>query len=146
MMATGMQTTMSPREIVPRERWVAARAVLLEREKEHTRMGDELARQRRELPWTALDKQYTLRTAEGRVPLAALFDGRSQLLIYHFMFGPYYEAGCPVNCGGADLLADDVQRKLRERVAVSGYAPGWGLEIGRRCHHSRVKVAIGSPA
>jgi predicted dithiol-disulfide oxidoreductase (DUF899 family) len=115
--------TMSSRKIVPRARWLAARAALLEREKEHTRLGDELARQRRELPWTALDKQYMLQTDQGPVPLAALFDGRSQLLIYHFMFGPHYEAGCPVNSSIADAF-DSVIPHLQARdvtlIALSG--------------------------
>ena len=90
-----MATTMTTHKIVSREEWLAARAALLEREKEHTRTGDELARQRRELPWVTVEKHYTLQTADGPKTLAELFDGRSQLLIYHFMFGPSYEAGCP---------------------------------------------------
>ena len=73
-------------KIASHEEWLAARAALLEREKEHTRMGDELAKQRRELPWVPVEKQYTLKTADGRKSVAELFDGRSQLLIYHFMF------------------------------------------------------------
>jgi predicted dithiol-disulfide oxidoreductase (DUF899 family) len=85
-----------------REEWLAARAELLEREKELTRMGDELARQRRELPWVRVDKEYTFQTADGPTSLAELFDGRSQLLIYHFMFGPGYTAGCPTNSSIAD--------------------------------------------
>ncbi len=83
--------------IASREEWLAARAALLEREKEHTRIGDDLARQRRELPWVGLEKDYTLQTADGSKSLAELFDGRTQLLVYHFMFGPSYQAGCPVN-------------------------------------------------
>jgi predicted dithiol-disulfide oxidoreductase (DUF899 family) len=78
-----------------REEWQAARDELLRREKEHTRMGDELARQRRELPWMPVEKEYRLETDEGAKTLAELFDGRSQLLVYHFMYGPTYEAGCP---------------------------------------------------
>src|SRR5204863_1787479 len=97
-----METTMTTHMIVPREEWLAARAALLEREKEHTRMGDELAQQRRALPWVPLEKRYTLHTAGGPKTLAELFDGRPQLLIYHFMFGPSYEAGCPVNSSIAD--------------------------------------------
>ncbi len=85
-----------------REEWVAARAALLQREKELMRMGDELARQRRELPWVPVEKQYTLQTAEGTRTLAELFDGRSQLVVYHFMFGPHYEAGCPSCSSTAD--------------------------------------------
>ena len=77
-----------------REEWLAARLELLEDEKALTRRGDELARRRRELPWVRIDKQYRFETDEGAAPLADLFRGRSQLLIYHFMFGPEYTAGC----------------------------------------------------
>jgi predicted dithiol-disulfide oxidoreductase (DUF899 family) len=87
-------TTTTTRNVVSRDEWLAARAALLEREKTHTRLGDELARQRRELPWLAVEKPYTLRTADGPKSLTELFAGRSQLLVYHFMFGPSYEAGC----------------------------------------------------
>jgi predicted dithiol-disulfide oxidoreductase (DUF899 family) len=97
-----METKMTAHKIVLREEWLAARGALLEREKEHTRMGDDLAQQRRELPWVAVEEQYTLQTADGPKTLAELFDGRSQLLIYHFMFGPSYDAGCPVNSSIAD--------------------------------------------
>jgi predicted dithiol-disulfide oxidoreductase (DUF899 family) len=86
---------MSDHEVVSREEWTAAREELLAREKEHTRLGDELARQRRELPWVRVEKEYRFDTDEGTRTLAELFDGRSQLLVYHFMFGPSYEAGCP---------------------------------------------------
>ena len=87
-----------------REDWAAAREDLLAREKEHTRLGDELARQRRELPWVRVEKEYRLDTDDGSRTLAELFDGRSQLLIYHFMFGPSYEAGCPINSSIADSV------------------------------------------
>jgi predicted dithiol-disulfide oxidoreductase (DUF899 family) len=87
-----------------REEWAAARDELLTREKEHTRLGDELARQRRELPWVRVEKNYRLDTDDGPRALAELFDGRSQLLIYHFMFGPTYEAGCPINSSIADSV------------------------------------------
>jgi len=90
--------------VVSREDWQAARDELLRREKAHTRMGDELARQRRELPWVAIDTEYVLDTDDGPRPLAGLFDGRSQLMVYHFMFGPAYDAGCPVNSSMADAL------------------------------------------
>jgi predicted dithiol-disulfide oxidoreductase (DUF899 family) len=93
---------MTSHRIGTRERWLAARADLLEREKELTRMGDELARQRRELPWVPVDKEYTLQTEDGARTLAELFDGRSQLVVYHFMFGPGYQAGCPACSSTAD--------------------------------------------
>ena len=99
-----MQTTVTTHRIVPRDEWLAARSALLGREKEHTRLGDDLARQRRELPWARVEKQYLLQTASGPQTLAKLFDGRSQLLIYHFMFGPSYADGCPVNSSIADAF------------------------------------------
>jgi predicted dithiol-disulfide oxidoreductase (DUF899 family) len=78
-----------------REEWRTARIALLEAEKELTRRSDELARRRQELPWVRIDKAYRFETDEGRASLADLFRGRSQLLVYHFMFGPDYKAGCP---------------------------------------------------
>jgi predicted dithiol-disulfide oxidoreductase (DUF899 family) len=77
-----------------REEWLAARLQLLEAEKELTRRGDELARRRQELPWIRVDKEYRFETDEGSASLADLFRGRSQLLVYHYMFGPDYTAGC----------------------------------------------------
>jgi predicted dithiol-disulfide oxidoreductase (DUF899 family) len=78
-----------------RGEWLAARLKLLEEEKELTRRGDELARRRRQLPWVRIDKKYKFETDEGSASLADLFQGHSQLLVYHFMFGPDYTAGCP---------------------------------------------------
>jgi predicted dithiol-disulfide oxidoreductase (DUF899 family) len=78
-----------------RDEWLAARRALLAAEKEHTRRGDELARRRRELPWVRVEKEYSFDTEQGEASLADLFDGRSQLLVYHFMLGPDYAAGCP---------------------------------------------------
>ena len=78
-----------------REEWLAARLELLETEKELTRRSDELARRRQELPWVRVDKEYRFETDEGSALLANLFRGRSQLLVYHFMLGPDYTAGCP---------------------------------------------------
>src|ERR1700676_2730687 len=78
-----------------REEWLAARLELLEEEKALTRRSDELARRRQELPWVRVDKAYRFDTEQGSASLADLFQGRSQLLVYHFMFGPDYAAGCP---------------------------------------------------
>src|SRR2546428_13574246 len=78
-----------------REQWLPARLELLKAEKELTRRSDELARRRQELPWVRIDKQYKFDTEEGSASLADLFKGRSQLLVYHFMFRPDYTAGCP---------------------------------------------------
>jgi predicted dithiol-disulfide oxidoreductase (DUF899 family) len=93
---------MTEHKIVDRTEFDAAREKLIEREKEHTRKADELARQRRELPWVAIEKDYELDAEDGTRTLAELFDGRSQLLVYHFMFGPTYEAGCPTCSSMAD--------------------------------------------
>lgn len=93
---------MTDHTVVRRDEWLVAREALLAREKEHTRMGDDLARQRRELPWVRVEKEYRFETDEGSRTLAELFDGRSQLLVYHFMFGPSYEAGCPTCSSSAD--------------------------------------------
>src|SRR5215207_2498004 len=82
-------------QVVSREEWLAARLGLLKEEKELTRRSDELARRRQELPWVRIDKDYRFETDEGNASLADLFRGRSQLLVYHFMFGPDYTAGCP---------------------------------------------------
>lgn len=98
------QRSADDRRVGSREEWAAAREELLAREKEHTRLGDELARRRRELPWVRVEKEYRLDTDDGPRPLGDLFDGRSQLLIYHFMFGPSYEAGDPVNSSIADSV------------------------------------------
>src|ERR1043165_2442391 len=80
-----------------REEWLSARLELLKAEKELTQRSDELARRRQELPWVRIGKDYRFDTDEGKASLADLFKGRSQLLVYHFMFGPDYTAGCP-NC------------------------------------------------
>jgi predicted dithiol-disulfide oxidoreductase (DUF899 family) len=99
---------MTEHRIGTQEEWQAERDELLKEEKELTRRGDELARKRRELPWVAVGKDYRFETAEGTKTLADLFDGRSQLLVYHFMFGPSWEAGCPVCSSIADTLNPQV--------------------------------------
>jgi predicted dithiol-disulfide oxidoreductase (DUF899 family) len=86
---------MTTHQIATPQEWLAARLELLEAEKELTRRGDEVARQRRELPWVRVDKPYRFDTDDGTATLADLFRGRSQLIVYHFMFGPDYTAGCP---------------------------------------------------
>jgi predicted dithiol-disulfide oxidoreductase (DUF899 family) len=108
---------MTDHKVVSREEWVAAREELLAREKEHTRLGDELARQRRELPWVRVQKEYRFETDDGTRTLAELFDGRGQLLVYHFMFGPSYEAGCPTCSSMADTV-DGVLPHLNARDAT----------------------------
>jgi predicted dithiol-disulfide oxidoreductase (DUF899 family) len=95
---------MAEHKVGTRDEWLVARKELLEREKELTRRSDELAQQRRELPWVRIEKDYEFETREGKKTLAELFDGRSQLLVYHFMFGPEYTAGCPTCSAAADTF------------------------------------------
>jgi len=95
-------------KIGTQEDWQTERDALLEEEKELTRRSDELARKRRELPWVPVEKDYSFETERGARSLAELFDGRSQLLVYHFMFGPTYTAGCTVCSSIADTLAPQV--------------------------------------
>src|SRR5713226_9489416 len=95
-------TTMTTYKTGTREQWLKARLELLKAEKELTRRSDELARQRQELPWVPVNKGYRFETDEGSASLADLFRGRSQLLVYHFMFGPDYAAGCP----SCSMIAD----------------------------------------
>src|SRR5512136_3300590 len=93
---------MTKHTIGTRKEWLAARLKLLEAEKEHTRRSDELAQRRQALPWVRVDKEYRFDTDEGSASLKDLFRGRSQLLVYHFMFGPDYAAGCP----SCSMIAD----------------------------------------
>jgi predicted dithiol-disulfide oxidoreductase (DUF899 family) len=123
------------------EQWQAEHDELRRQEKELTRRGDELARKRRELPWVPLDSDYRFDTEAGQKTLAELFDGRSQLLVYHFMFGPPYEAGCPVCSSIADTLDPQVVHlKARDTtLLLASRAPldrllafrermGWGID------------------
>jgi predicted dithiol-disulfide oxidoreductase (DUF899 family) len=89
------ESTAMPHKIGTREEWLAARLKLLEEEKEHTRRGDELAQKRQDLPWVRVEKDYRFETDHGSAVLPDLFRGRSQLLVYHLMFGPDYKAACP---------------------------------------------------
>ena len=113
---------MPEHKIASREEWDAARAELLKSEKEITHLSDEVARQRSELPWVPVDKEYTFQTEDGPKTLAELFEGRSQLVVYHFMFGPEWNAGCPVCSSIADSF-DGVVAHLEQRdvtmIAIS---------------------------
>ena len=99
---------MPVRNVGTREEWLIARKELLEREKELTRQSDELARQRQSLPWVRVDKDYSFETDEGAKTLAELFDGRSQLMVYHFMFGPSVEGWPEAGCPGCSYTADSL--------------------------------------
>ena len=130
-----------------RDEWLAARIELLESEKEHTRRSDDLARQRQELPWVPVEKAYEFETEKGRVSLAELFQGRSQLMIYHFMFGPDYEAGCPscssiadgfdpiaIHLANHDVMLGAVSlaplAKLRAYKERMGWTFPWASSVG----------------
>jgi predicted dithiol-disulfide oxidoreductase (DUF899 family) len=114
-----VETHMTHHRTGTREEWRAARLELLEAEKELTRRGDELARQRQQLPWVAIEKDYRFETDEGSASLADLFQGRSQLLVYHFMFGPDYTAGCPSCSAIADGFDGSVVHLANHDVALA---------------------------
>jgi predicted dithiol-disulfide oxidoreductase (DUF899 family) len=118
---------MTEHRIGTQEEWQAERDALLEEEKALTDRNDELARKRRELPWVPVDKPYSFETERGTKTLAELFDSRSQLLVYHFMFGPDYTAGCPVCSSIADTLAPQVVH-LKARDTTLLLASGAPLE------------------
>ena len=132
---------MTEHRIGTQEEWQAERDELLEEEKKLVRRGDELARKRRELPWVPVEKDYEFETENGAKGLADLFDGRSQLMIYHFMFGPPYDAGCPVCSSIADTLAPQVphlgardttlmlaSRAPLEKLLAFRERMGWGID------------------
>jgi predicted dithiol-disulfide oxidoreductase (DUF899 family) len=121
-----------------REQWLAARLALVEQEKELTRRSDELARQRQALPWVRVDKDYRFETDAGRASLTDLFQGRSQLLVYHFMFGPDYTAGCPscssiadgfdgfaIHLANHDVMLAAVSRAPLEKLQAYKRRMGW---------------------
>ena len=112
-------TTMTKRKTGTRDEWLAARLELLEEEKELTRRSDELARRRQELPWVRVEKEYRFETDEGSASLVDLFRGRSQLLVYHFMFGPDYTAGCPSCSAIADGFNGFVVHLANHDVTLS---------------------------
>ncbi len=131
---------MTDHKIGTREEWLAARLELLEAEKELTRRGDELARRRQELPWVRIDKEYRFDTDDGSASLADLFEGRSQLLVYHFMFGTEYTAGCPacsaiadgfdgfvVHLANHDVMLWAVSRAPIEKLQAYKQRMGWGF-------------------
>ena len=131
---------MTDHKIGTREEWLAARRELLEAEKELTRRSDELARRRQELPWVRIDKDYRFETDEGTASLADLFKGRSQLLVYHFMFGPDYTAGCPscsaiadgfngfaVHLANHDVTLWAVSRAPLEKLQAYKRRMGWSF-------------------
>ena len=114
-----MTKQMTTHKTGTRDEWLAARLDLLEAEKELTRRSDELARRRQELPWVRVEKAYRFETDEGSASLADLFRGRSQLLVYHFMFGPDYKAGCPSCSSIADAFDGFVVHLANHDITLS---------------------------
>jgi predicted dithiol-disulfide oxidoreductase (DUF899 family) len=125
-------------QVVSKEEWLAARVNLLKAEKELTRLSDVVAKKRQELPWVRIDKQYQFDTDEGKLSLADLFKGRSQLLIYHFMFGPDYKAGCPhcsaiadgfnafwIHLANHDVMLSAVSRAPLQKLQAYKKRLGW---------------------
>jgi predicted dithiol-disulfide oxidoreductase (DUF899 family) len=110
---------MSQPRIVSRDEWLAARKRHLSKEKELTRLRDDLSAERRELPWVRVDKPYAFEGSKGKETLADLFDGRSQLVIYHFMFGPEWEQGCPSCSWAADNIDGNVVHLNARDVTVA---------------------------
>jgi predicted dithiol-disulfide oxidoreductase (DUF899 family) len=131
---------MTDHKIGTRDEWLAARLQLLEAEKALTRRSDELARLRQELPWVRIDKEYRFDTDDGRASLADLFRGRSQLLVYHFMFGPDFTAGCPscsaiadgfngfaVHLANHDVMLWAVSRTPLPKLSAFKQRMGWSF-------------------
>jgi predicted dithiol-disulfide oxidoreductase (DUF899 family) len=117
--AGNQEGTMATHRIGTQEEWQAERDELQKGEKELTRLSDEMAAKRSRLPWVAVEKDYRFETEQGTKSLADLFEGRSQLMVYHFMFGPSYEAGCPVCSSIADTLAAQVPHlKARDTTLI----------------------------
>jgi predicted dithiol-disulfide oxidoreductase (DUF899 family) len=132
---------MAGHRIGTKEEWQAERDALLKEEKELTRRSDELAAKRLRLPWVPVEKDYRFESEQGTKPLVDLFDGRTQLLVYHFMFGPSYEAGCPVCSSITDSLAPQVphleardttlllaSRAQLAKLIAYRERMGWGIE------------------
>jgi len=127
--------------VVSASQWLEARKQLLKKEKEFTRLRDELSQQRRDLPWEAVDKQYVFEGPNGKQTLAELFDGRSQLVIYHFMFGPTWDAGCPhctfwadnfnniiVHLNHRDVTMIAVSRAPYQKLSAYHRRMGWNFK------------------
>lgn len=130
-----------PHEVVASDRWIEARKALLAKEKEFTRLRDELSRQRRDLPWEAVAKNYVFDGPDGKQSLPEVFDGRSQLIVYHFMFGPDWDTGCPhcsrwadnfngiiVHLNQRDVTMIAVSRAPFEKLAAYRKRMGWSFK------------------
>lgn len=132
---------MDQHKVVSREEWVVARKEYLAKEKEFTRLRDQLSQQRRDLPWVLVDKEYLFHSPKGQETLAELFDGRSQLLVYHFMFGPDWDEGCPscsfwadnyngttVHLNHRDVTLVAISRAPLDQLEVYKQRMGWSFK------------------
>lgn len=135
-----MKTIESGHKVVSRDEWLAARKALLSQEKEFTRARDEVSRQRRELPWVKIEKDYVFEGPKGKQSLADLFEGRSQLIVYHFMFGPDWKEGCKscsfvsdhldaarVHIMNHDVMFTAVSRAPLPKLEAFKQRMGWGF-------------------
>jgi predicted dithiol-disulfide oxidoreductase (DUF899 family) len=140
MSSTASSKTTAP-QVVSQDQWLAARKQLLKKEKEFTKLRDELSRERRELPWEKVEKQYTFQGPKGKETLAELFDGRNQLIVYHFMLGPGWKEGCPscsfladhfnpsvVHLAQRDVTFVAVSRAPLPEIEVFKKRMGWGFK------------------
>jgi predicted dithiol-disulfide oxidoreductase (DUF899 family) len=138
MTTVATNTGVQGHEVVSPREWIVSRKELLRKEKEFTKLRDELSRQRRELPWEKVEKEYVFDGPNGKVTLAELFSGRSQLIVYHFMFGPGWEAGCPscsyladhfdgslVHLANRDVTLAVVSRALMPEIEAFKKRMGW---------------------
>ena len=140
-MSSTASSKMIGRQVVSQDQWLAARRQLLKKEKEFTKLRDELSRERRELPWEKVEKAYTFQGPKGKETLAELFDGRSQLIVYHFMLGPGWKEGCPscsfladhfnpsvVHLAQRDVTLLAISRASLPEVEVFKKRMGWGFK------------------
>ena len=140
-MATSTVETLKKHTVVPHNEWLSARTAFLEKEKEFTRLRDQLSKDRRELPWERVEKQYIFDGPKGEETLADLFEGRSQLIVYHFMFAPEWDAGCPhcsfwadnfnpiiVHLNQRDATMVAISRAPQEKIEAFKKRMGWGFK------------------
>lgn len=138
MITTNIDEQTGKPKVVSREEWLEARLDLLNDEKKLTRLSDEVARKRQQLPWVRIDKEYIFDTTKGKIALADLFEGRSQLLVYHFMFGPDFQGGCPscsaiadgfngiiTHLANHDVMLSAVSRAPLEKLQAYASRLGW---------------------
>ena len=146
---------MADHKIVSHDEWIAARKQFLTKEKEFTRVRDRLSQERRELPWERVDKTYVFEGSEGNETLPQLFDSRSQLIVYHFMFGPDWDAGCPhcsrwadnfdsviVHLNHRDVSMIAVSRAPYEKLAAYHQRIGWSFKWVHRSDPISISTSV----